>query len=1195
MLKMRNRIQAFILSGFILITPQLLTGQGVIVKQGGYIRVPAGNILSVKEDMIVHDSKALYNHGVVKVGDDLGSFAPFALHIDTGRVVLDGTAPQTINGTIVIDNLVIDNASGISLINDITVSKTLTFSNGNLILGNHNLLLGPSAQISGIPSNTSMIVATGTGQIRKQFAAPGIFTFPVGDQTGDAEYTPVTLHFTSGTFGNDNYVGVNLVNAKYPDPNIQDDYLNRYWKITTNDVGGYTCNAQFYYKPTDVTGTESKLYCEHVDPPPVAAYDAADPASHVLSASGLTTPGIFTGAGAPCYTLLSSAYVVHDAGCFGGADGSASVTALGGTGTYTYQWLTTPVQETQTATGLPAGSYTVVVTDMLGCSRSSTVTISQPPQWWAGLSGPSSVCQYSTGTVYNTEPGMSNYAWTVSAGGTITSGGTSADNSVMVTWNTAGTQNVSIKYTDVSGCEAVSATSKDVTVVEPGQVDQPASQVVCAGSLTTPVTYSTQSSGGITTYAWTNDNPGIGLDAQGTGDIPAFTAINTGTSPLVSTIVVTPTLTNANVSCTGPAKSFTITVRPSLHRVTIEASANFMCAGTVIGYTATSENGGISPVYQWKVNGVNTGGNIPLFIHTPLNGDVITCVQLSSEPCTGGIPATSNAITMTVRPYNVVSVTISGSANPVCAGSPVTFTAMTVNGGTDPIYQWQVNGTGVGSNSPVYTYNPLSGDQVRCIMTSSVQCAFGNPDTSNTVTMGVTPLLPVSVSITASANPVCANSDVSFTAIPVNGGSNPAYQWKVNTVNVGANTPFYSYVPSDGDIITCKLIANETCMSGNPATSNVISLKVDPLPVPVLTGPVTVISGTTGVGYTTQAGQLEYSWTISAGGTITSGGAPSDHTATVTWNTAGAQWISVNYTNPQTGCHGAAATRLDVTVTQALFISIISPNGGEEWKLGSVHNITWTDNITENVKIELFKEDSYQQTIIATTPSNGTYAWTITGNQEPGTDYRVKITSVADPVLSGMSGSDFSIVYDIPVILEVRDITIASGVIICFDALQTILVAGGGHTFEVQTGGSATFIAGQNILYLPGTTVQPGGYMHGYITTTGQYCWSLPPSIPNTEVVMTNDDLPASNEDLPGRFRVYPNPTDGKFHVEYMGKDKPGTIQVEIFSMKGDKILMETFSGETRHEFTLDGRPIGIYLIRIVTDGSTATVKILKR
>ncbi len=63
-----------------------------------------------------------------------------------------------------------------------------------------------------------------------------------------------------------------------------------------------------------------------------------------------------------------------------------------------------------------------------------------------------------------------------------------------------------------------------------------------------------------TTYSWTNDNTSIGLAASGTGNLPAFTAINNGTTPVTANITVTPTSASG---CAGTPQTFTITVNPS--------------------------------------------------------------------------------------------------------------------------------------------------------------------------------------------------------------------------------------------------------------------------------------------------------------------------------------------------------------------------------------------------------------------------------------------------------------------------------------------------------------------------------------------------------------------------------------------------------------------------------------------------------
>jgi hypothetical protein len=142
-----------------------------------------------------------------------------------------------------------------------------------------------------------MIIVTGTGELQKEFPAgfTGSFTFPVGDNSGTAEYSPVTLVFSGGTFTAGNWVGIKLANSKYDDPAITGNYLNRYWTVTQSGITGFTCNASFQYVAADVTGTESGISCTKVNPVPWVTYGLTNAPAHLLTATGLTGFSSFTG------------------------------------------------------------------------------------------------------------------------------------------------------------------------------------------------------------------------------------------------------------------------------------------------------------------------------------------------------------------------------------------------------------------------------------------------------------------------------------------------------------------------------------------------------------------------------------------------------------------------------------------------------------------------------------------------------------------------------------------------------------------------------------------------------------------------------------------------------------------------------------------------------------------------------------
>lgn len=88
----------------------------------------------------------------------------------------------------------------------------------------------------------------------------------------------------------------------------------------------------------------------------------------------------------------------------------------------------------------------------------------------------------------------------------------------------------------------------------------------------------------------------------------------------------------------------------------------------------------------------------------------------------------------------------------------------------------------------------------------------------------------VSIGITAGSNPTCAGSSVTFTATPTNGGTAPTYQWKVNGINSGTGSTITTTTLTNGQIVTCEMTSNLPGVIGNPATSNAITMVINPIP-----------------------------------------------------------------------------------------------------------------------------------------------------------------------------------------------------------------------------------------------------------------------------------------------------------------------------------------------------------------------------
>lgn len=498
---------------------------------------------------------------------------------------------------------------------------------------------------------------------------------------------------------------------------------------------------------------------------------------------------------------------------------------------YTYNWEVPPGASIIAGQNSPSitvsysdtaisGNITVYATDHCGIGDTATLLITVHSNPLPVISGSSAVCRNTLST-YTTQGGKSNYLWTCSPGGSIMTGGSISDSTAGLSWSTTGQHYVSVTFDNANGCPVPPAAIMPVTVgAGPLLTNMPLSENLCSGD-STRILLTTNQPG--TTYTWTasGSSPDVTGFSGGSGEYINQELINTGTA----SATVTYTITTHFDGCDGLPVDYVVTVIPlSPVGVSIAASQNPVCSGTSVTFTATPVYGGTIPAYQWKVNGISTGTNSPFFVFSPVNGDVVTCLLLSSESCTSVNPVQSNPVTMVVNAHLPAGITIAASDNPFCPGSPVTFTATPYNGGSNPSYQWKVNGINAGTNSTLFIYNPVNGDVVSCVVTSSDPCTTGNPATSLPLTMIVNTSLPAGITIAASANPFCPGSSVTFTATPYNGGSNPSYQWTVNGINAGANASVFSYNPSDNDSVWCVITSNLSCVSGNPASSAKITM-----------------------------------------------------------------------------------------------------------------------------------------------------------------------------------------------------------------------------------------------------------------------------------------------------------------------------------------------------------------------------------
>lgn len=332
--------------------------------------------------------------------------------------------------------------------------------------------------------------------------------------------------------------------------------------------------------------------------------------------------------------------------------------------------------------------------------------------------------------------------------------------------------------------------------------------------------------------------PGYQWKKNGT-NISGATNPNYTTSSISNSDVFSCVLTsNAACATTNTATSNTQTMKVVSSAVpTVSISANpgsTICNGSAVTFSSTAVYGGGSPTYQWKKNGINiTGATSSTYTtSTASNNDAFKCVVTSSLSCASPGTANSNSITMAVTPISLPTISISASnGNTICSGASVTFSSIITNGGPSPTYQWTKNGSIIsGATSSSYTSSTISnGDIFRCILTSNLPCASPQIDSSNNIAMTVNPNLVPGISISSSGSTICSGSSVIFSSSISNGGTSPSYQWKKNGTNIsGATSASYTNnTASNGDVFSCVLTSNATCVTSNTATSGNITMTVN--------------------------------------------------------------------------------------------------------------------------------------------------------------------------------------------------------------------------------------------------------------------------------------------------------------------------------------------------------------------------------
>jgi hypothetical protein len=420
------------------------------------------------------------------------------------------------------------------------------------------------------------------------------------------------------------------------------------------------------------------------------------------------------------FTLTPS---VVNVSCNGGCNGSASVTPVGGSAPYTYQWA--PVNfTTQTITGLCAGSYVVTVTDNTMTTATATVTVTQPPALTLSFSTTNISCNGGTGTISAMASGGTppfTYYWNPGNYTTPT-----------ITNVPVGTYTCVV--TDANNCNVPNA----ITLTQPSLLTTsvlPSSPTVCQASAAN--FNGSATTGGTPPYTFSWSFP---------GGSPSSSSVQNPTTSYLTAGTYTVTLSVVDAFGCAASNTTTITVAPN-PVITVTPSSPVICSGNS---TTLSASGAVT--YAW-VPGNLTGSSITV---SPTTTTSYTVAGTNAMGCTG-----TTVITISVNPspaINIASIT-----NVSCFGGSDGSIISSPTGGTPPYtYLWNPSNAMTMNilNVPAGTYGIIVSDMNGCTGINS-----------GTITQ------PTAITITPSTIiPAGCNMSDGSAAVMVNGGT-PSYTY----------------------------------------------------------------------------------------------------------------------------------------------------------------------------------------------------------------------------------------------------------------------------------------------------------------------------------------------------------------------------------------------------------------------------------
>jgi hypothetical protein len=362
------------------------------------------------------------------------------------------------------------------------------------------------------------------------------------------------------------------------------------------------------------------------------------------------------------------------------------------------------------------------------------------------ITGPATACQGSTGKIYLTQFGFSNYIWAIT-GGTITGGlGTY---SVTVTWNNSGAQTISVNYNSLNGCPALNPTVYNVTV-NPSPVPTitgPNNLCINSGSST----YTTQT--GNSNYVWTVSGGGTINSGQGTNTL----IVNWNTAG-AQTVTVNYTSTNGCPALNPTVYAVTVNPLPGAAG-TITGTASVCAGATGISYSVAPIPNAVAYVWTLPAGATNSSGSATnsITVDFATNASSGPITVYGNNLCGNG--TLSPPFNVTVNSLPGAAGAITGDASVCIGASGVMYSVVPIADATGYVWTVPAGATIVGSsntNSITVDFGPaaVSGN---ITVYGSNSCGNGTVSPNFAVMVSPippTPLITISTDILSSNAPL---------------------------------------------------------------------------------------------------------------------------------------------------------------------------------------------------------------------------------------------------------------------------------------------------------------------------------------------------------------------------------------------------------------------------------------------------------